>query len=118
MRLVVGGFPGLPVDLVLGAPYFNDLVDDALLVPGEFPENPRDARVLVPLAHNLVGVVACERVLVLVLVDVELSADKAGVVAPAVILQVLECCLDGCHQYWRSSLFVVVSNSWGVVPVG
>ena len=47
-------------------------------------------------------------------VDVELATDKAGVVAEVVALQVLE----RCHQYCHPSLFVVVSNSRSVAPVG
>ena len=79
-------------------------------MPSEFPENPHDARVLIPLAQGLVGVVAHEHVQVLVPVGVKLSTDKAGVVAEAVVLQVLE----RCHP----SLFVAVSNSRRVAPVG
>lgn len=109
---------GLPVNPVPGPPYLNDLVNDALLMPSEFPENPHDARVLIPLAQGLVGVVAHEHVQVAVPVDVKLATDKAGVVAGAVILQVLKRCLDGCHQYCHPSLFVAVSNSRSVAPVG
>lgn len=76
---------GLPVNPVPGPPYLNDLV-----MPSEFPENPHDARVLIPLAQGLVGVVAREHVQVPVPVDVKLSTDRAGVVAEAVILQVLK----------------------------
>lgn len=114
----VSDLPGLPVNQVPGPPYLNDLVNDALLMPSEFPENPHDTRVLIPLAHTLVGVVAHELVQVPVPVDVKLSTDKAGVVAGAVVPQVLECCLDGCHQYCHPALFVEVSNSRSVAPVG
>ena len=114
MRLAVSGLPGLPVNLVPGPPDGDNLVMDFFLMPGEFPENPRDACVLIPLAYNLVGVVAHEHVQVPVPVDVKLSTDKAGVVAGAVVLQVLERCFDGCHQYHHPS----VSNSRSVAPVG
>ena len=83
-------------------------------MPSGFPENSHDARVLIPLAHNLVGVVAHKHVQVPVPVDVKLSTDKAGVVAGAVVLQVLERCLQYCHP----ALFVEVSNSLSVAPVG
>jgi hypothetical protein len=69
-----------------------------------------------PLSLTLSAVsrTAHEHVQVLIPVDVKLSTDKAG----AVILQVLKCCLDGCHQYCHPSLFVAVSNSRSVAPVG